>query len=224
MFAASSMSNATGAIALALEAGGGTGRAAGRLRALAVITGLANAALARSAEQHLKRRGLNAPLEQQPTATVLRVAGLGLGTAVPLGIHAFETLTGRRSRLLSALAPAATLAALARSQVDTLLLTGLFLDDERTAWFGPAPTDVAGDRGALAALGVPTPVEGRLVDVLEDDVDVVEGQHLGDAGAHDAGPEDGDRALARVGAHDRVASARRKNAVFAGRSAIRRTR
>jgi hypothetical protein len=60
---------------------------------------------------------------------------------------------------------AATLAALARSQVNTLLLTGLFLDDERTAWFGPAPTDVAADREALTALGVPDPVEGRLVDV-----------------------------------------------------------
>jgi Bacterial archaeo-eukaryotic release factor family 2 len=60
---------------------------------------------------------------------------------------------------------AATLAALGRGQVETLLLTGLFLDDERTAWFGPAPTDVGADRDALAGLGVPDPVEGRLVDV-----------------------------------------------------------
>jgi hypothetical protein len=60
---------------------------------------------------------------------------------------------------------AATLAALARGQVATLLLTGLFLDDRRTAWFGPAPTDVAADRGTLAGLGVADPVEGRLVDV-----------------------------------------------------------
>jgi hypothetical protein len=60
---------------------------------------------------------------------------------------------------------AATLAALGRGQVGTLLLTGLFLDDQRTAWFGPAPTDVAADRDALVDLGVPDPVEGRLVDV-----------------------------------------------------------
>jgi hypothetical protein len=59
----------------------------------------------------------------------------------------------------------ATLAALARGQVETLLLTGLFLDDQRTAWFGPAPTDLAADRDALAGLGVAQPVEGRLVDV-----------------------------------------------------------
>jgi Bacterial archaeo-eukaryotic release factor family 2 len=60
---------------------------------------------------------------------------------------------------------AATLAALGRGQVETLLLTGLFLDDERTAWFGPAPTDVGAARDALAGLGVPDPVEGRLADV-----------------------------------------------------------
>jgi hypothetical protein len=60
---------------------------------------------------------------------------------------------------------AATLEALARGQVATLLLAGPWLDDRRAAWFGPAPTDVAGDRDALAALGVATPVEGRLVDV-----------------------------------------------------------
>jgi hypothetical protein len=60
---------------------------------------------------------------------------------------------------------AATLDALGRGQVATLLLTGLFLDDQRTAWFGPAPTDVAADRDALVGLGVPAPAEGRLVDV-----------------------------------------------------------
>ncbi|HEU4399058.1 MAG TPA: Vms1/Ankzf1 family peptidyl-tRNA hydrolase [Actinomycetota bacterium] len=60
---------------------------------------------------------------------------------------------------------AATLAALGRGQVGTLLVAGPVLDDQRTAWFGPAPTDVAGDRDALAALGVATPSEGRLVDV-----------------------------------------------------------
>jgi hypothetical protein len=60
---------------------------------------------------------------------------------------------------------AATLAALALGQVDTLLLTGLFLDDERTAWFGPAPADVAVEPGTLIDLAVADPVEGRLVDV-----------------------------------------------------------
>jgi hypothetical protein len=58
-----------------------------------------------------------------------------------------------------------TLGALGRGQVGTLLVAGPWVDDRRTAWFGPAPTDVAGDRDALAALGVDGPAEGRLVDV-----------------------------------------------------------
>jgi hypothetical protein len=75
----------------------------------------------------------------------------------------FAEELGQRDR--AADGAAATLAALGRGQVETLLLTGLFLDDERTAWFGPAPTDVAADRDTLAGLGVPDPVEARLVDV-----------------------------------------------------------
>ena len=76
-----------------------------------------------------------------------------------------QAATGAEGGAQAVEGAAATLAALARGQVATLLLTGLFLDDRRTAWFGPAPTDVAADRDALADLGVPGPVEGRLVDV-----------------------------------------------------------
>jgi hypothetical protein len=76
-----------------------------------------------------------------------------------------QAATGAEGGAQAVEGAAATLAALARGQVATLLLTGLFLDDERTVWFGPAPTDVAADRDALVGLGVPGPVEGRLVDV-----------------------------------------------------------
>jgi hypothetical protein len=76
-----------------------------------------------------------------------------------------QAATGAEGGAQAVEGAAATLAALARGQVATLLLTGLFLDDRRTAWFGPAPTDVAADRDALVGLGVPGPVEGRLVDV-----------------------------------------------------------
>jgi hypothetical protein len=75
----------------------------------------------------------------------------------------FAEELGQRDR--AADGAAATLAALGRSQVETLLLTGLFVDDERTAWFGPAPTHAAADRDTLAGFGVPDPVEARLVDV-----------------------------------------------------------
>jgi Bacterial archaeo-eukaryotic release factor family 2 len=59
--------------------------------------------------------------------------------------------------------PGATLLALASAQVDTLLVAE-DPDDERTAWFGPGPTQVAARRDDLLAMGVDRPAEGRLVD------------------------------------------------------------
>lgn len=60
--------------------------------------------------------------------------------------------------------PEATLLALAKAQVDTLLVAA-DPDDERTAWFGPDPTLVAADAATLRDLGVDQPVEGALADV-----------------------------------------------------------
>ena len=60
--------------------------------------------------------------------------------------------------------PARTLEALSAGQVEVLLVHD-DPDDDRRAWFGPGPTQVAGTADMLAALGVPAPVEARLVDV-----------------------------------------------------------
>lgn len=60
--------------------------------------------------------------------------------------------------------PEATLMALAKAQVETLLVAA-DPDDERTAWFGPDPTLVAADAQTLRDLGVGSPVEGPLADV-----------------------------------------------------------
>jgi peptide subunit release factor 1 (eRF1) len=65
---------------------------------------------------------------------------------------------------LAAEGMAATLAALASAQVDTLLVHD-DPDDTRTAWFGPGPGMVAEDSQTLRDLGVEDPQEGRLVDV-----------------------------------------------------------
>jgi Bacterial archaeo-eukaryotic release factor family 2 len=78
-------------------------------------------------------------------------------------LERFAEERGQRDRAVEG--AGATLAALSRSQVGTLLVAGLFLDDARTAWFGPAPTDVGADPAALATLGVDDRQEGRLVDV-----------------------------------------------------------
>jgi hypothetical protein len=65
---------------------------------------------------------------------------------------------------LAAEGVAATFTALARAQVDTLLVSDR-PDDRRSAWFGEAGHHAALDRDALLAAGVTTPAEGRLVDV-----------------------------------------------------------
>jgi Bacterial archaeo-eukaryotic release factor family 2 len=57
-----------------------------------------------------------------------------------------------------------TLVALSRSQVATLLLCDQEVGD-RTAWFGPNPTELALQRERLAAAGDGYPRQGRLTDV-----------------------------------------------------------
>jgi hypothetical protein len=59
----------------------------------------------------------------------------------------------------------ATLEALRKAQVEVLLLHD-DPDDDRTAWFGPAPTLLAADQRTLAGPGVERPVQARLADVL----------------------------------------------------------
>ncbi len=59
---------------------------------------------------------------------------------------------------------AATLRALARAQVETLLVVDE-PGDERSAWFGGGGERIAMDRDTLLAIGEVAPAEGRLVDV-----------------------------------------------------------
>jgi Bacterial archaeo-eukaryotic release factor family 2 len=78
-------------------------------------------------------------------------------------LERFAEERGQRDRAVEG--AAATLDALGRGQVGTLLVAGPWLDDQRTAWFGPRLPDVAAERDALVALGVDGPTEGRLPDV-----------------------------------------------------------
>ena len=59
----------------------------------------------------------------------------------------------------------ATLDAVSRAQVDTLLVYD-HPEDERSAWFGLEPIPVAATESRLAELGVEPRTEGRLIDVL----------------------------------------------------------
>lgn len=57
-----------------------------------------------------------------------------------------------------------TLAALAKSQVEVLLVAD-DPDDDRRAWFGALPQQLGLDRATVEAMGESMPVEGRLADV-----------------------------------------------------------
>lgn len=74
-----------------------------------------------------------------------------------------ERFAADRAGGLAADGTAATIAGLGKGQVDTLLVRD-DPDDDRTAWIGEAPVLVATDADTLAALGVATPMQGRLVD------------------------------------------------------------
>jgi Bacterial archaeo-eukaryotic release factor family 2 len=76
----------------------------------------------------------------------------------------FAQERGRGPGGLAAEGAEATVAALAKSQVEVLLVAD-DPDDERRAWFGANPQQLALDRDTVAAMGESTPVEGRLPDV-----------------------------------------------------------
>ena len=76
----------------------------------------------------------------------------------------FAQERGRGPGGLAAEGAEAILAALAKSQVEVLLVAD-DPDDERRAWFGAAPQQLALDRETVEAMGESMPVEGRLADV-----------------------------------------------------------
>jgi len=79
-------------------------------------------------------------------------------------VDVFEEERGQHDR--AADGTAATVEALARAAVDALLLADDLVEDDRTAWFGPAPTSLATSPDDLRAMGVEAPTEAPLVDVL----------------------------------------------------------
>jgi hypothetical protein len=77
-------------------------------------------------------------------------------------LQQFAAEDGRHQRAANGVD--ATFSALQQSQVD-LLLVHDDVDDDRTAWFGPGPGQVAADRGAIESMTTATPSSARLVDV-----------------------------------------------------------
>jgi hypothetical protein len=89
--------------------------------------------------------------------------------AILLGQETGQTLDRYREEVgqadLATAGSDATLEALTRAQVDTLLLYD-HPEDDRTAWFGLEPIPVAATEARLEELGIEPRHEGRLIDVL----------------------------------------------------------
>ncbi|MGH2686281.1 MAG: Vms1/Ankzf1 family peptidyl-tRNA hydrolase [Actinomycetota bacterium] len=100
-------------------------------------------------------------IDQIADAVITQVADLAARDTVGLlGTYKEERGQGDRA----AEGPARTLEALARAQVETLLVHD-DPGDDRTAWFGPEATHVGTDRATVEAMGAGDVREGRLVDV-----------------------------------------------------------
>jgi hypothetical protein len=97
------------------------------------------------------------------TAEVLDRVAAAAAAGLQGVIDKFEEERGQHDRAADGVK--ATVAALMRAQVATLLLQD-DPDDERRAWWGPDATQLALDRQTLVDLGVEAPKEARLTDAL----------------------------------------------------------
>jgi formate-dependent nitrite reductase membrane component NrfD len=110
LFGASAAATAAAAVSVAQELTGapeGEKEAVGRF---ALAAGGAELALAAAADRGMHRQGLDEPLRRDPRVAALGVGAVGLGMVVPLVIHGWQALTGRRSRAASLLAAGSALA------------------------------------------------------------------------------------------------------------------
>jgi len=135
--------------------------AAGDERALQLLTAALPAAVAERVEVVEGGRAAGVSLDAMAADVETLVATAVAADTVEV-LRKFREERGQHDR--AADGPAATLAALAAAQADTVLVHD-DPDDERTAWFGPEPGQVGTTAEEVASFGVERPRTGRLVDV-----------------------------------------------------------
>jgi protein NrfD len=109
LFGVSAATSACATLHLVAAATGAAPEAGQRLERLAIGLGAAQLVLLAGVERTWRRRGVGGPLESGRLGHLYRVGAVGLGTLVPLAIHAARLATGRRSRGATLLAALATL-------------------------------------------------------------------------------------------------------------------
>jgi hypothetical protein len=92
-----------------------------------------------------------------------RVAAEAVAAESEAILERFREEAGQQDRATDGIVP--TIQVLARGQAEVLLIHEP-AEDGRSAWFGPAPAQIATSPRALNDMGVEDPQEGRLVDVL----------------------------------------------------------
>lgn len=109
LFGTSAASTASAALSLTMEATAASEEEHRRLEKFALISTAAELALASATQKQWRDQGLDGPLRRQPTAAAFRLGAVGLGMIVPLAVHGYQALTGRRSRAASTVAAVSAL-------------------------------------------------------------------------------------------------------------------
>jgi formate-dependent nitrite reductase membrane component NrfD len=109
IFGVSGTATATAFLSLLLERAGAPPSSRRRLERLALLTSMAELALAVRLDAVWKREHVDAPLHEPSLKLPYRVGVLGLGVLAPLLVHLLQVVTGRELRTASSLASVAAL-------------------------------------------------------------------------------------------------------------------
>ncbi|GAC1546588.1 MAG: hypothetical protein NVS2B7_21870 [Herpetosiphon sp.] len=110
LFAASATTTAAASLSLLGEALGTPSSTLHQLDQVALVAGSTEFALALATDRRLRRVGVAGALDDPRYAPVYRIGAFGMGILVPLAIHAYQLVTGHRSRAASRLAAISALA------------------------------------------------------------------------------------------------------------------
>ncbi len=104
LFGASAASTAAAALTLSLEAADASEADHRHVERFALVAGAAELTLAAATEHRWAQQGVADAIREEPASSAYHLGAVGLGMVVPLAIHAYQTVTGRRSRTASTLA------------------------------------------------------------------------------------------------------------------------
>lgn len=109
LFSTSAAATAASALTLTGGAAGASDATQRRLERFETIAGGAELAAAAAVHRAWRRQKLDAPLHEPPIGAAWKIGAIGLGVAVPLAIHGYQMLTGRKSKAASTAAAVSTL-------------------------------------------------------------------------------------------------------------------